>query len=108
MKREVARILRDELKDPRLGFVTVTGVELTKDMRYAKILVSIYGTEEEHQKSLQALKSATGFVRHELGKAIKLRFNPEITFEFDSSIERGARIAEILTKVHRENEDSNP
>lgn len=105
MKREVARILRDELKDPRLGFVTVTGVELSTDLRYAKIYVSILGQPAEREKTMAALEHATGFVRRSLGQVLHLRHTPEISFRYDSSIEHGARIAELISHVKDEGGD---
>ncbi|MDS1029075.1 30S ribosome-binding factor RbfA [Bacillota bacterium LX-D] len=99
MKREIAQIIRDELKDPRIGFITVTAVDVTGDLRYAKVFVSIYGNEEEKTRSLTALNKAKGFVRKEIGKRIQLRYIPEISFVFDESIEHGAKIAKILHQV---------
>jgi ribosome-binding factor A len=102
MKREIAQILRDELKDPRIGFTTITRVEVTKDLRYAKVFVSIYGQEVEKEQSLEALNNASGFVRREIGKRIKLRYTPEVLFCIDNSIEHGAKISRLLTKVNQE------
>lgn len=107
MKREIAQILRDELKDPRIGFVTITSVEVTGDLRYAKVFVSIYENAEEQKQTLQALNSASGFVRREIGKRIKLRYTPEIIFKFDDSIQHGAKIAELLHKVQAEGDNRN-
>ncbi|WP_227766597.1 30S ribosome-binding factor RbfA [Zhaonella formicivorans] len=102
MKREVAEILRNELKDPRIGFVTITSVEVSGDLRYAKVYVSVYGKSEEQKQTLEALNKASGFVRREIGKRIQLRYTPEIVFKFDESIEHGAKIAELLNKVQAE------
>lgn len=99
MKKEVAQIIRDEVKDPRVGFVTVTAVEVSKDLRHAKIYVSVYGSEQEKKNSLEGLQKATSFVRRELGRRIKLRHVPEIEFRFDQSIEHGAHIAKLLSEV---------
>ncbi len=99
IKKEVAQMLRDELKDPRIGFVTVTSVEVSPDLRHAKVFFSIYGSVEEKQQTLKALNSAQGFVRSELGKRLRLRYAPEIVFRFDESIEHGARIMELLEEV---------
>lgn len=102
IKKEVTQMLGNELKDPRIGFVTVTGVDVCPDLRHARIFVSVYGKDEEKVQTLQALNKAKGFVRSELGKRIRLRYTPEVEFRFDESIERGARIMELLTKVHRD------
>ncbi len=97
IKKEVSQILQNEIKDPRLtGFLSVTQVEVTNDLGYARIFVSIYGTEEEKQLTLKALESALGFIRSETGKRIRLRHVPEISFQLDESIEYGAHISEIL------------
>ena len=92
------------LKDPRVGFVTVTDVEVTGDLRQVKIFVSVYGDEEERKATMEGLKSATGFVRSELGKRIRLRHTPEVSFCFDESIERGARIFSLLREIEGDQE----
>ncbi len=99
IKKEITQMLREEIKDPRIGFVTVTGAEVTPDIRYAKVFVSIYGDDDTKVQSMQALDKAKGFVRSELGKRIRLRYTPEVTFRFDSSIEYGARIMKLLEEV---------
>lgn len=102
IKKETIQIIRDVLKDPRIGFVTVTSVEVTADIRYAKIFVSIYGNEEEKKGTLDALHKSQGLIRSELGKRMRLRYAPEVSFAFDSSIEYGARIMELLEEVKGE------
>ena len=99
IKREITQMLRDEIKDPRVGFITVTGVEVTSDIRYAKVFVSVYGDAESQEQSLEALEKARGFVRSEIGKRIRLRYAPEISFKLNSSIEYGARIMKLLAEV---------
>lgn len=94
-KRETSDILRT-MKDPRIGFVSVTDVEVSRDLRHVKVFVSVYGDEEEKTATMDALVKAQGFVRTELGKRIRLRHTPEIVFRADESIERGARINELL------------
>ncbi|MCW2277894.1 30S ribosome-binding factor RbfA [Heliophilum fasciatum] len=105
IKRELARLLRDEMKDPRLGFVSVTAVEVSKDIRHANVFVSVLGKEEERKNSLAALKQASGFLRSELAQAISARYIPELVFIFDPSIERGTRIAELLHSVEGTNHE---
>ncbi|WP_406678422.1 30S ribosome-binding factor RbfA [Moorella sp. ACPs] len=104
MKKEIAQILRDELKDPRLeaGLVTVTGVELSNDLHYAKVYVSIYGDEAQKSEVMEGLARATSFVRREIGRRLKLRYTPEITFKFDASIEHGDHINRLLARVKAE------
>lgn len=98
VREEVSDIVRD-LKDPRLGFVSVTDVELSRDARVAKVFVSVLGTDEDKENSLKALKSGAGFVRTELGRRIRLRHTPELLFRLDDSIERGSRIQALLGKL---------
>lgn len=102
LKTEIAKIIREDIKDPRLGFVTVTGVEVTDDLRYAKVFVSILGSEEEIKNSMNVLSRATGHIRGEIGKIVRLRFVPEITFKYDRSIEQGAHISKLLREVGME------
>ncbi len=101
IKKEVSQILQNELKDPRAtGFLSVTQVEVTNDLSYARVYVSIYGSEEEKQLTLKALDNALGFIRSEIGKRVRLRHVPEISFQLDESIEYGAHITEILKELN--------
>lgn len=99
IKVEVSRIIRDDIKDPRLGFVTVTDVEVADDLRYAKVFVSVMGNEDEVKDSMDVLTRASGYVRSEIGKVMRLRYMPEITFKYDQSIEHGAHISKLLREV---------
>ena len=99
IKEEVSTLLQRELKDPRLGFVTVTEVETAKDLRTAKIFVSVLGDEAQWTRSLTALGSARGFVRNWLRQHLDLRITPEIDFRPDRSFEHAARIQSLLRKV---------
>lgn len=101
---EVSDILHKEIKDPRIGFVSITDVEVSKDLRHVKIYVSIMGTEEEKEQTMEGLEKATGFIRSEIGKRIRLRYTPEIVFKRDDSLERGARIFELLNQVKAQDE----
>ena len=98
IKKEVSDIIR-EMKDPRIGFVSVVDVEVSNDLRHAKIFVSVFGDESEKKQSLAGLEAATGFIRTEIGRRIRLRHTPEILFRLDSSIERGARINQLLNEI---------
>ncbi len=102
IKEEVSTIIQEEVKDPRIGFITVTDVELSEDLRHAKVFISVYGNESEKVKALKGLSSAAGFIRSQMGKRIKLRYTPEIVFKWDRSIERGAHIEELLRKIGRD------
>lgn len=104
LKKEVGSIIHDELKDPRIGFVTVTRVELTQDLQYAKIFFSVLGTEKEQLDSKQALESAVGFIKRQIGRRIKLRLVPEIRFIQDKSGEYSIHIQQELDKIKELNE----
>lgn len=99
VRREVSDIIRSRVKDPRIGFVTVTAVRMPDDLRYARIYVSILGDESERGESLRVLERASGFIRGELGRRIRMRHVPEIEFRYDNSIEYGTRIDEILRNL---------
>jgi len=99
IKKEVSLIIHDELKDPRVGFVTITKVELSKDLRNAKIFYSVLGKEEDHEKTKAALDSALGFIRTLIAERINLRFATEIMFKEDHSTEYSARIEEVLNTI---------
>jgi ribosome-binding factor A len=102
LKREISDIIRREVKDPRIGFVTVTDAEVSGDLSFARVFVSVLGSEEQQAASLKGLNSATRFIRGEFGQRIKMRQVPEISFRFDKSIQHGARIHELLEQVKRE------
>ena len=105
IKMEVAEILGRKIRDPRIGFVTVMAVEVTDDLREAKVFVSILESGKEREKTLQGLESAAGFIRGEVGKRIKLRRVPELTFKLDISAERAAHLLEILERVKQESHE---
>lgn len=103
IKRIVTDILRTEIKDPRINpFTSITRVDVSKDLRYARIYVSILGDQEEQEKTLEGLKNAGGFIRSELGKQIRLRYHPEITFSLDTSIQHGLKITRLLRDLANE------
>jgi ribosome-binding factor A len=99
LRKELSIIIHDEIKDPRLGFVTVTKVELAPDKRFAKVFYSVLGKEEDHKKTKEALDSSLGFVRKLIGERIKLRYVPELLFSEDRSQEYSVRIEEILNEI---------
>jgi ribosome-binding factor A len=102
IKKELSQIIQAELKDPRIGFITVTGVEVTNDMSQARVYLSVLGSDEQKEETLKALARGTGFIRSELGKRIRLRHTPELLFKFDSSIEYGSRIESLITDINRD------
>jgi len=99
IRKEVSLIIHDELKDPRIGFITVTRVELTKDLRFAKVFYSVLGKEEEHKKTQLALDSALGFIRSLVAQRINLRIATELMFKEDRSTEYSVRIEEVLNRL---------
>lgn len=104
IKREMSHILQNELKDPRLGFITITKVEMTKDLRSAKVFFSVLGKEEDYKKTKEALDSGLGFIRRLIAERIKLRFAPEIMFREDKTCEYSVRIQEVLDQIKEQNE----
>ena len=99
IQKEVCDILRNELKDPRIGFVTITGVEISNDMRYAKVFFSVLGKDEEKLKTKKALDSALGFIRTLVAERIQLRFAPEISFKEDQTSEYSSHIQKVLDEI---------
>lgn len=104
IRKEVSTIIHDELKDPRIGFITVTRVELTKDLRSAKIFYSVLGKEEERRKTRLALDSALGYIRKLVAQRINLRIATELMFKEDHSTEYSVRIEEVLSQLKELNE----
>jgi ribosome-binding factor A len=99
LQRELARLISTELKDPRLGFITVTGVEITDDMQHAKVFVSIIGDRHVARQSMDALTSAAGFLRGQIGDAVRLRHTPQLTFVEDRSTERAIALSKTLANI---------
>jgi ribosome-binding factor A len=96
IREEVSQIVLGELSDPRIGFVTVTDVEVSSDLRNARIYVSILGSDEEVARSLGALRAASGFIRWHLGRSLNLRHLPDLHFAHDKTARTATRIEEIL------------
>ncbi len=100
IRQEISELLQRQVKDPRLGsFIAVTEVSTTPDLRYAKVYVSRIGGEEDKQEVLKVLASASGFFRRELAKSLKLRRTPELSFQWDDSIEKGSRLLQLIDEV---------
>lgn len=104
IKQEISSIILTELKDPRIGFVTVTSVEVSGDLHLAKIYVSLMGTDEEKAATWQGLERALGYMRSEVGKRIHLRTTPELSLHRDESLDYSTRIQELLYKIKQEDE----
>ena len=104
IQKEISQMLVKSIKDPRIGFVTITRVSVSEDCRFAKIYFSVAGNLEERERSMKGLESATGYVRKELGRRIRLRYTPEILFQFDPSIEYAIHMEELIQSLHHDKE----
>ncbi|WP_404358792.1 30S ribosome-binding factor RbfA [Cytobacillus firmus] len=102
MKKELGEIISRKIKDPRVGFVTVTDVQVTGDLQQATVFISVLGDDEQRENTLRGLAKAKGFIRSEIGQRIRLRKTPEILFEFDESIDYGNRIESLLHQIQDE------
>ncbi len=106
LEGEILRIIGDsllkEIKDPRIGFATVTRVTINRDYTIADVGISVIGDEKEKRKSIAGLESAAGFIQHIVGKALKMRNTPRIRFHLDTSIEEGIRMVDVLNKLEEE------
>ncbi len=104
IKREVSQMLIHDIKDDRVGagMVSVTDVVVSGDLQHAKIFVSVYGSEEAKIETMAGLKSATGYVRTELGQRVRLRRTPEVIFQEDPSIERGTKVLSLLNQLNHD------
>jgi ribosome-binding factor A len=97
IKKEASDVILNHIKDPRIyGFITVTKVKVSKDLRYARVYVSIYSNDKEKNEIFEGLKNAEGYLRREIGQRVRLKFTPEIFLELDDSIEYSAKIARKL------------
>ena len=105
IQREISLMISRGLKGHDIGFVTVTGVRLSSDLKYARVFVSLMGSEDEKKESFEALREAAGRVRHELGSRIRTRYLPEIDFVIDTSQEYGNRIDSLIAEIHRQEEE---
>jgi len=108
IRQEASVIIHDKLKDPRLGFITITNVEITHDLRFAKIFFSVLGNDEAYKNTKQALDSSSGFVRKLIAQRLNLRFAPEIAFYEDRSTEYSVRIEEVLNEIKEHDEQEKP
>jgi ribosome-binding factor A len=102
IKEELTDIIRREVKDPRIGFMSLTNVEMSPDLRSARVFVSVLGTDEERAATLVALRSASGFIRHHLKPRLHMRQIPELDFRDDRSMEHAAEIARTISQIHKE------
>jgi ribosome-binding factor A len=100
IQHEVSLMISRDMKDRRIGFVTVTGVQMSPDLRHAKIFISLMGSDDEKKESLVTLNHATGWIRRELGQRIRMKFLPDIVFLKDTSQEYGERIDRLIGEIH--------
>jgi ribosome-binding factor A len=102
-RQEISDLIQRYVKDPRLGsFVSIISVDISKDMRYAKVYVSRYGTDLEKTDTLKALASATGYIRHELGERLKTRRIPELSFRLDNTMEKADKVMRLINEIKSE------
>ncbi len=107
VQKELADLLIRKLKDPRLGGVLISGVKMTPDLKLANVYFSFSGDENERQKALKGLESATGFIRQELGRRMELRYTPNIRFYYDTSFDYGERIENLIQKLRSDDSEDN-
>ena len=100
IQQEISLMISRNMKDRRVGFVTVTGVQMSPDLRHAKVFVSLMGAESEKKEGLEALNHAAGWIRRELGQRIRTKFSPELVFLTDASQEYGERIDKLIDQIH--------
>ena len=102
IRQEISKIVQIEMKDPRIGFITITKVDLTKDLRYARIYFSILGEDKDKKLALRGLNNAKGYIKGLLADRIKLRYMPDIAFAIDESLEHTKHIYDILDQIKKE------
>jgi len=106
LKKEISKILLEDLNDPRIGFVTITRIDLTADLRYARIYFSIFGDDKAKEEGLQGIKSAIGFIRKLIAERMKLRYVPELYFKLDNSLEYSINLEKTFERIKNEHKDS--
>ncbi len=105
LKRELSKILQEDLKDPRIGFVTITRIDLTGDLRYAKVYFSVLGDEKEQRSSVEGIQSAAGYVRRLIGQRLNLKYVPELSFNLDRSVEYSINLEKTFERLKNERKD---
>mgnify|MGYP000998580100 CR=1 FL=1 len=102
IKEELAAAITQKVRDPRIGFVTVTHVEVTEDLKYAKVFYSVLGSDEQKQKTAEGLEHSRGFLQKDIAKTLQLRSTPHLLFAMDPSLDEGMKIDNIIRKIHEE------
>ena len=109
LKEVISEVVMRDVRDPRMAqFVTITGVEITSDLHYAKVFISVIGTPEQKKQSLEALQSAAGFIAIQASRKVVMRYFPSLTFKLDDSVEQHIRIETLLGKIHEEQQSRKP
>jgi len=103
--RDVAEIVQREVKDTKIGFITFSRVQISKDLKFAKIFYTVMGSEKEQKQSIRALHRAKSFIQSKVGQRLSLRNTPEISFVFDEGLENSLRVNDLLRKIHEELEE---
>src|SRR3989338_11510533 len=106
LKKEISKILQEDLKDPRTGFVTITRIDLTGDLRYARVYFSIMGDDAAKEESLKGIKSAIGFIRKLIAERMDLRYVPELYFKLDNSLEYSINLEKTFERIKNEHKES--
>ena len=106
LRQEISRIVQTEMKDPRLGFITITKVDVTRDLRFARVYFSVLGENKHKHLALKGLNSAKGYIKGLLADRVKMKFMPEIAFKIDESLEHTQHIYDLLGKLKKEREDA--
>jgi ribosome-binding factor A len=104
IQRRTSQFIREELKDPRLGFLTIIGVEVNRDLTQATIFVSVLGDEAEQQQTMQVLRRARGVIKRDIGDWLQIRTTPDINFKLDTSVERGTRVLQLIEGLEHQEE----
>lgn len=106
LKKEIGQIVQTELGDPRIGFVSITQVETSKDLRNARVYFSVLGDESQVAEAAKSLNKAKGTIRHLLGQRIRIRYTPELAFHYDQSLAHGAKIEQALKEIESEHSEN--
>ena len=107
LHEEISQLIQHGIRDPRLGFVTVTGVDVSADLKNARVYVTVLGDESDAQSALEGLASAAGYFRHQMKQTLSLRYIPELKFKIDTSLEYGSHIEELLNTIKSEQNSSD-
>ncbi len=100
LRREISDIIHSEVEDPKVGFVTITNVDVTKDLKYATVRISVLGKDKKKQSTINCLNNAAGFIQHILSTRIRLRSMPKVIFKLDTTIDHSLRVQQLLEEIH--------